>query len=374
MKGLEGYDGHGLAVATLGSHSALDICEGAKAGGFPTIVVCARGRERTYAVHYKSRKLLGRQVGCVDGVIMVEKMAQVVGVKTVEELRRRNAVFVPHKSLTAYAGYDAVEKEFDVPLFGNRMLMRAEDRGAAKDQDYLFAKAGLRTPRKFSSPAEIDSVAIVKAVDERRGYYERAFFLCSNSREYEKRAGELLEKKTVSKAGLGKAVIEEFIVGAQVNFNFFASPLTGGIELLGTDFRRQTNIDGVLRLPAAEQAQWLAAGGRMTSVERGHVASTVRESLLEPAFEAGEKFAAACAMEYAPGIIGPFALQGAIAQVETKEELVVFDASLRVPGSPGTRFTPYTHGLWGEGVSVGRRIAMELKAAVAENRLGDVVT
>jgi 5-formaminoimidazole-4-carboxamide-1-(beta)-D-ribofuranosyl 5'-monophosphate synthetase len=374
MKLLTGYDEKRLWVATLGSHSALDICEGAKSEKLPTIVVCAKGRERTYAVHYKSRELLGKPAGCVDDVIMVEKMAQVVSPPVVTALRKRHAIFVPHKSLTAYAGYDAVEKEFDVPLFGNRMLMRAEERGASKDQNYLFEKAGLRTPAKFKSPSQIDRVAIVKAIDERRGYYERAFFLAASAKDYEKRAAELLDKKIVSKAGLESAVIEEFVMGGQVNFNFFSSPLTGEIELLGTDFRRQTNIDGVLRLPASEQAQWISAGGRISNVEMGHVASTVRESLLEPAFEAGERFADACAREYALGIIGPFALQGAIAQAETKEEFVVFDASLRVPGSPGTRFTPYSQALWGTAVSVGKRIAMEIKEAVKQERLGEVVT
>ena len=41
----------------------------------------------------------------------------------------------------------------------------------------------------------------------------------------------------------------------------------------------------------------------------GHNTATIRESLLETAFELGEKFIAASKEHYDPGIIGPFCLQ-----------------------------------------------------------------
>ena len=90
--------------------------------------------------------------------------------------------------------------------------------------------------------------------------------------------------------------------------------------------------------------------------------------------EIGEKFIETCKKEHPPGIIGPFALQGAVNAGPPKEELVVFDVSLRIPGSPGTRYTPYMNYLYGKDVSVGRRIAMELKNAVNESKLAEVVT
>ncbi|MBI3587764.1 DUF1297 domain-containing protein [Candidatus Micrarchaeota archaeon] len=368
-----------ITVATLGSHSAIDICEGAKREDLSTLVVCAKGRDSAYSKYYKSRTLFGRAVGCVDEVIVLEKLADVASSGVVEQMRERRGIFVPHKSLTAYAGYEVVEKGFAVPIFGNRMLLHAEERAGvggagAKDQNYLFSKAGIRVPRQFKAPSQIDGLAIVKAPDERRGYYERAFFLCSSAAEYERKGQELVEKGVVSKDGLQNALIEEFVLGAQVNFNFFYSPLNGELELMGTDFRRQTNLDGLLRLPAQQQLEVLQSGVRESIVEVGHVAATVRESLLAQAFGQGEKFVDACRREYSPGIIGPFALQGAIAQEGMKETFVVFDASLRVPGSPGTRFTPYSHALWGDGVSVGRRIAMEIKQAFASDQLEKIVT
>ena len=46
------------------------------------------------------------------------------------------------------------------------------------------------------------------------------------------------------------ATIEEYVLGAHVNFNFFYSPLHRRLELLGTDTRRQTNISGLANVPA----------------------------------------------------------------------------------------------------------------------------
>ena len=109
-------------------------------------------------------------------------------------------------------------------------------------------------------------------------------------------------------------------------------------------------------------------------IETGHVAVTVKESLLEKAFKAAESFVKVTQKHFKPGIIGPFALQGAITAGPPEEELVVFDVSMRMPGSPGSSYTPYSSYLWGRDISVGERIAMEIKAAKNEKKLPEVVT
>ena len=109
-------------------------------------------------------------------------------------------------------------------------------------------------------------------------------------------------------------------------------------------------------------------------IETGHIACTTKESILEKAFVAGEKFVALLKKETPPGIIGPFALQGAIASYDGREEFVVFDVSMRIPGSPGTRFTPATIYKYGRGVSYGERIAMEIKKALSTGKLDEILT
>ncbi len=100
--------------------------------------------------------------------------------------------------------------------------------------------------------------------------------------------------------------------------------------------------------------------------------ATIRESMLEKVLENGIRFVNVTKEEYPPGIIGPFALQGA---VNKDQEIVIFDVSPRVPGSPviGTT-SPYTRYLYGRPMSVGQRIALEIKGALETGSLKEIVT
>jgi len=360
------------SVAVLGSHSALDVSTGARAQGLRSIVLCQKGREQTYKKYYSRRNTPLGAFGCIDDLVLLDRFSDIASRKWCDYLVKSQAIFVPHRSFSVYVGYDKIENDFSVPMFGNRMLLRAEERNTEKNQHHLLTSAKVRVPKTFKSPNDIDRMVIVKASEAKRKY-ERAFFIVNSKREYERRSREMLSAGLITKEGLESALIEEFILGAQFNFNYFVSPLTGELELLGTDFRRQTNLDGLLRLTSPEQTEVLKMA-RMKNIEVGHVACTMRESLLEKVFEIGEKFVAACKKECAPGIIGPFALQGAITPEENGEEPVIFDVSFRVPGSPGVRFTPYGEYLYGKSMSTGERIALEVKSAAKEERLSEIVT
>ncbi|MFH1106788.1 MAG: DUF1297 domain-containing protein [Candidatus Micrarchaeota archaeon] len=371
---LSGYDRERLTISVLGSHSALEVCRGAWEEGIRNLAVCQKDRDKTYRRYYLSRtlKASGRKVGTIDEVMLLDKFSELVSDDIRRQLKIKNSVFVPNRSFSVYVPYEDIEDRFDIPIFGNRAMLRAEERTAEKSQYWLMEKAGLAMPRKFDSPEEIDSLAIVKAPEAERAY-ERAFFFASSPEDYRARADELLKQGRVTKEGLEHATIEEFVVGTQYNFNFFYSPLSQEIELMGTDTRRQTNLDGLLRLPSPQQAEVLKRV-QPTYVEVGHIASTVRESLLQKAFDAAELLVEAAKKEFSPGIIGPFALQSAVVSQGGKEKILTFDLSLRIPGSPGVTATPYTHYLYGESISYGRRIAMEIKDAVRLKRLEEVVT
>lgn len=365
---LEGYDKSSITIGTLGGHSALDICRGAKLNGFRNVVVCQKGREKTYEKYYKARD--GK--GIVDEIIIVDNFKDIVKKDVQEKLRSLNTIFIHNRYFWVYCNFKEIEDKFMVPIFGTRTLVKFEERDIPKNQYYILQKAGIRLPKIFKDAKKIDRLAIVKVAEAKRGY-ERAFFFCADYKSYMEKSKELLKKKVITEKALKKAVIEEYIVGAQVNFNYFYSALTGELELMGTDTRRQTNLDGLLRLPATEQLEVLKYM-KPKMVETGHIAVTTKESLIEKIFDIGEKFVSACKKIHAPGIIGPFALQGAVAAGEGKEELVIFDVSMRVPGSPGTMFTPYSAYLYNNPVSYGERIAMEIKKAADEDKLDLICT
>jgi len=276
---------------------------------------------------------------------LVDKFADIVKPEVQEQLRAMNTIFIHNRYFWVYCDFREIEHDFLVPILGTRDMLRLEERDVERNQYWLLEQAGIRFPKIFDSPDDIDKMVLVK-VNEAERSYERAFFVASSKKDYDQKSQELLEKGTINEEGLKKAVIEEFVVGAHVNFNYFYSPLDDELELMGTDMRRQTNLDGFLRMTADQQLEALQYM-KPRMIENGHTSCTIKESLVEKALEAGEKFVKLTREENPPGIIGPFALQGAVTAEDGREEIVIFDVSMRIPGSPGTRYTPYSGYLYG---------------------------
>ena len=363
QKILAGYNLEEIHLGTLGGHSALDIGLGAKKQKLKTVVVCQKGREKTYSKYYRN---------LFDQIILVDKFADLTTKKVVKQLQKLNTVFVQSRYFWVYCDHHKIENNFPVPIFGTRGLVKREERDIPRNQYYLMKKAKIRHPKIYPDPQKIKSLVIVKVPESVRTY-ERAFFFAKDFSDYQQKAKNLLKKGLITGKGLRKAVIEECLVGTTINFNFFYSPLKKRLELLGTDTRRATNISGLVNLPANEQLEVLKYL-RPQYIEAGHIACTVKESILEKAFQLGEKLVKVLKEEFPPGIIGPFALQTMYLPGPPKEELVTFDLSLRVPGSPGTMFTPYSHYLFEKPVSVGERIAQEIKESILENKLNKITT
>ncbi len=367
-----GYDSAALTLCSIGSHSALEVAAGARARGLRNLIVTEHGRDRTYADHYARKTDPPR--GCVDATLPLAKFSDILDPSVQKDLLARNVIFVANRSFEVYLRqrytYAQIEQGMRVPFFGSRTLLRAEERDEADNQYALLERAAVRYPKQFAAPSEIDRLVIVKAPHAKVSF-ERAFFLARSKDDYLHQCELLLANGMVDVAGLQGAVIEEFALGPSVNLNFFYSPLLDELELMGTDTRRQTNLEGLNSLPFA-QAQALA-DEPVRLEEAGHIAATLTESMLEKAYSMGERFVRATQAGGARGIIGPFALQCIIVAGPPKD-FIVYDVSLRIPGSPGTRFTPYSSYRWGRDVSVGERIAMEVVWARDGGQLADVLT
>ncbi|HXG06189.1 MAG TPA: DUF1297 domain-containing protein, partial [Nitrososphaera sp.] len=304
----------------------------------------------------------------VDEIILLDKFSDIMNRENQEKLRELNVIMVAHRAFTAYLGYDNIENNLKVPIFGNRSLLRAEERTAPRNQYYLLEKAGIRHPRLYRKPSDIDGPAMVK-VQEAKRKLERAFFIVSSYEDYEKKSKQKIEQGLISQQDLDKATIEEYVPGTYFNLNYFVSPLTGETEFLGIERRLQTNLHDFVSMPAKQQME---IDLQTSNIEVGHTPASIRESLLEKVFEMGDKFAIVVRKEYPPGIIGPISLQSV---VTTDLDFVVYDVSLRVPGNPIMATTsPYTKYYFGHTMGVGRRIAMEIKDAAAQRKLLDIIT
>src|SRR3989338_472648 len=349
-------------IATLAGHSALEIFTAAKKGKFETLALVVAGREKTYSHYYRH---------LIDRLVTLRHFSQLTDPATRRKLPK-NTVFIPHRYIQVYCDLYKFEKEFKIAVFGNRQLLKYEEREGRYNQYQILKKSGIEYPKQFKEPKEIDRLVLVK-VREKIRRYERAFFFAANQAEFYNEGQKLIRIGRITESDLKEAVIEEFILGPQVNFNFFYSPLEKRLELLGTDTRRQTNLDGLIRLPSVWQIKFLEKNNP-SYIESGHISVTVKESLLEKAFAAAEKILKAAREISPPGIIGPFALQTAVTAGPPSEKIITFDLSLRIPGSPGTAFTPYSSYLFGRNMTCGERIVMEIEKALKLKNLPKITS
>jgi 5-formaminoimidazole-4-carboxamide-1-(beta)-D-ribofuranosyl 5'-monophosphate synthetase len=355
---INGYDLSKIQIGMIASHSALDLSDGATDEGFQTLAVCQKGREKTYS---RYKRIISKS-------LVLDSFSDVLRADVQKKLRDWNVLFVPNRSLTAYVNVERVEKEIFVPFFGNRSMLKTDER---KYQYELFQDAGILHPKKIESYKLIDKLCMVKAVEPVKKI-ERAFFTCASPEEFLKKWKSIFGNSITlleEQMNTDEIWIEEFALGAQFNFNYFYSPISEELEFLGIDRRIQTNLDGILKLPAQEQLNRVFD---VRYIEIGHESATIRESMLEEVYAIGEKFVAASKRKYPPGIIGPFALQGAVTAPD--QRIVIYDLSPRMPGSPVLYSSPYSKYFFGHNVTSGHRVAMEVRRALEENKLEKIVT
>ncbi len=378
LAALEGYDLSDARIGMVASHSALDTCDGAVSEGFRTLAVCQQGRDRTFANYFRSqRDASGRLLrGVVDEVEMVDRFSRLMEPSLQSSLAERNVLFVPNRSFVSYCGIDAVEEDFALPIVGSRNMLRSEERGDERDYYWILEKAGLPYPKKVEDPEDIDSLTIIK-VHHKVKTLERGFFTASSPEQFHLKSKELIAQGVIDEDFLEDARMEQYIIGPVFNLDFFHSPLEEKgerIELLGVDWRFESSLDGYVRLPAGQQASLEEDGVLPEYTVCGHNSATLRESLLEKAFELAELYVKAAEKHYAPGVLGPFCLQTC---VDKDLNFYIYDVAPRIGGGTNVHMAvghPYGNALWRTEMSTGRRLAMEVRRAIEQERVEEIVT
>jgi len=370
---LEGYDLSDPLIGMIASHSALDTCDGAIEECFRTLAICQKGREKTYAKYFRTNRLGGAVIsGVVDEVRILNKFSEIIESDQQESLISKNVLFVPNRSFTSYCGIDAVEDEFKIPLLGSRNLLRSEERGEVQDYYWILEKAGLPYPETVE-PEEIEELVMVKLPHAVKTL-ERGFFTASSYDEYVQKSDALLRQGIIYQDDLDLARIERYIIGPVFNLDFFYSPLLDQIELIGVDWRFESSLDGHVRLPAPQQITLNDMQINPEYTVCGHNSATLRESLLDKAFELAEKYVAATQEYYSPGIIGPFCLQTC---VDKDLNFYIYDVAPRIGGGTNVHMAmghPYGNALWRTNMSTGRRLMREVRIALENDALDKIVT
>src|SRR5579862_1970449 len=324
-------------IATLGSHSALQILKGAHDEGFRTLAVSNRDTERLY-----------RSFAFVDEVIALNNYSEFMG--QIEELQKRKVIIVPHGSFVAYLSLDE-HKKMTIPYFGNKAVLDWE--ASRELQREWLSRAGLMLPRQFKSGAEIDRPVIVKLYGAAGG---KGYLFIRDAHDFEGRAAHLKEAY----------IIQEYIIGVPLYIHYFYSPLENRLEIMSMDRRYETNVDSLGRIPAAAQEGMNVSP---SYVVIGNSPLSLRESMLAEAYRMGEDVVRTSQLLCGPkGLFGAFCIETIITP---DAQFYVMEISARIVA--GTNLfidgSPYSYLYYTEPMSTGRRIAREIKNALLSNSL-----
>ena len=339
------------SIATLGSHCALQLLKGAKDEGFKTLLICEKKRQGLY-----------KRFKFIDELVLVDSFLEVIEQRCTSLLEKNDSILIPHGTLIAQMSSEQIES-IKTPIFGNKNILRWESDRKLKQK--LMDEANLPTPKSIPSPDAINELVIAKRHGAAGG---KGYFLASSENEYNKKRDQLIKDGLIK--GDNDLYLQEYTSGVLAYLQFFYSPLKNELEFFGIDKRHESNIEGLSRIPAENQLSM----EKFTSFNViANSPLVLRESLLDEVYKMGENFVEASAKHVPPGMNGPFCIEGVY---DENAQFSAFEFSARIVA--GTNIfmngSPYTTLIFDEPMSMGRRIAREIKQADLNNQLENITT
>ena len=339
------------AIATLGSHCALQVLKGAKDEGLKTVLICEKKRERLY-----------KRFRFIDEIFLVDSFLEILDQKCKKFLDENDSILIPHGTFVAQMSTEQIES-IQTPVFGNKWILKWESDRILKEK--LMHEAKLDVPKSVPTPKDINTLVIAKRAGAAGG---KGYFLASNESDYNKKRDKLIAQNIIK--GDSELYIQEYTQGVLAYLQYFYSPLKEELEFFGVDKRHESDIEGLGRIPAAEQLTNDISNSFNVIANSPLV---LRESLLDEVYSMGERFVEAAKRIVKPGMNGPFCIEGVYDQDANFKS---FEFSARIVA--GTNIfmngSPYTTLLFNEPMSMGKRIAREVKEANSSNQLDKIVT
>ncbi len=299
-----------------------------------------------------------------------------------------------------------------------------------KSYEFEIHSGGIR----FKEP--IDEPMLLKAEHAHRAF-EREFIFAADSRDLEEKVQREMEAGNLTRKCLENARVEQIVLGPHANFNFFFSPLDAKEEwgdvddwyaklydvslgeartclanqFLSIDERRETILDGVKRMPIDIQQKIKKVPSFEVSA---HLMMSLRESLLKDVHRYADAFLLALKKYEPPGIIGAWCLQTLITwdriskyELQPKAKFdftsgadpktamdyglydvpegrepymhipVTQDLALRHGGGTNVHMgigSQYANAKYQRPMSMGDRIALEIRRAWKRKQLEEIVT
>jgi 5-formaminoimidazole-4-carboxamide-1-(beta)-D-ribofuranosyl 5'-monophosphate synthetase len=339
------------SIATLGSHCALQVLKGAKDEGFKTLLVCEKKRENLY-----------RRFKFIDELILVDSFLELLDSKCASILEKNKAVLIPHGTLIAQMSTEQIES-IKTPIFGNKWILKWESDRLLKEK--LMLEAKLDIPKSIPDPKQIKNLTIAKRHGAAGG---KGYFLTTNEADYIKKRDRLVSMGLIK--GDNDLYLQEYVMGVLAYLQFFYSPLKDELEFFGVDKRHESDIEGLARIPSQEQ---LGTDYISSFNVIGNSPMVLRESLLQDVYDMGQKFVDASKRLVSPGMNGPFCIEGVYDQ---DGKFWSFEFSARIVAGTNIYMdgSPYSTLLYAVPMSMGRRIAREVKNAEKAKKLDKITT
>ena len=339
------------AIATLGSHCSLQVLKGAKDEGLKTILVCEKKREKLY-----------KRFPFIDELVIVDSFKEVLDQRCQSVLEKNDSVLIPHGTLIAQMSSEEIES-IKTPMFGNKWILRWESDREMKEN--LMREAKLPIPTPVSQPKDINKLVIVKRQGAAGG---KGYFLAANEGDYNTKRNQLVSEGIISKDET--LYIQEYAAGVLAYLQFFYSPIREELEFFGVDQRHESDIEGLARIPSEQQIK----SEKVPSFNViGNSPLVLRESLLDEVYRMGENFVDAAKRMVKPGMNGPFCIEGVY---DENAKFTSFEFSARIVAGTNIYMngSPYYSLLFNEQMSMGKRIAREVKTAVESKQLDKITT
>lgn len=333
-------------IATLGSHSSLQILKGAKDEGFKTLIITTPDRAEFYGTF-----------PFIDEQITIPTFSEFSAIEP--QLIEKNVIIIPHGSFVTYLGSEK-NKTMKTMYYGNKKVLDWEE-DRQKQRQWLL-KANINVPEQFDLRDEkkrpIQYPIIVKSYGAAGG---KGYFYARNREDFDNK---------MEKFGNKKYVIQEYIIGVPLYIHFFYSPLTDTLEIMSMDRRYETNVDSLGRIPLE--------GQRGLEIEPSYVvvgnsSLVLREGMLTEAYNMGKRIVdASKTLIDKRGMFGPFCLETIITP---DRKFYAMEISCRIVAGTNlfTYGSAYSWLYYNEPMSTGRRLAREIKNAIKDNTLPQIL-
>lgn len=310
-----------MIISTIASHSALQIMMGAKKEGFKTRLYVSPKRKHFYT-----------SLPLIDELKVTEDMSKIL---------YDEGIIVPHGSFVAYLGIENIERS-KAKFFGNKRFLKWETKFELIDK--VLKRADIPQVESFDlGEVKGDELYFVRIEGPKGG----SGHFIAYGRDLEEKLKNIREPYR----------IEHFVDGVFIYIHFFYSPILERLELMGAD-ERIVIADANKRRPFKALPHTIV----------GNKPIALRESLLPQFYDYGLAFVEVMHGLEKPGVIGPFALHFAY-----DGEFHCIGFASRIDGGSNAKHW-YSSLYWGEEIMMGQRVAKEIRLALDENRLDEVIT